>query len=524
MGFERELKLQGRLEDLRGLLSDPSIAGFMQGRPKRKRLAATYYDTEDGVLRSVHGMSLRVRREGRRLVQTVKRESDGHGLLMARGEWEMQLDREAPDPTRLTDPALTDLVTTLATRELVPISRTDIRRETVDLDWTDEQGRHAVVNLALDDGKIDAEGASGDVAELELELVEGDPACLFSLALHMADLAPIRFGTQGKWERGFRLAAGLSPEPLKAIEPHLSSRMNIEEVMIASFEASLRQWLGNEAAIRETDNPHAIHQMRIALRRLRSLLTLFKQLIPDAQGQSLSAELRTIVHALGEARNLDVFKADLLAKVQEARPSDLAPQALQPLLEQARSQAYDHAKRMIADRSYGRTLLRLAAWLELRGWRVGVDAPDAGRLAKAPRAAAAAMLDKALRKVKHRGRGFAGLPAPRRHEVRIALKKLRYGAEAFRDLFKSDEVKAYGKRLSHLQDLMGRYNDAALTGEIVRGLLADPSSSAAERHAAAMAGGLVVGWHAHAVRADEAELLDAWKAFRHARPFWRKHK
>lgn len=522
MGVERELKLEGDPKDLRKLLSEPVIASCLQGRPRGKRLVTTYYDTEDGRLRAEHGLSLRVRRNGRRWIQTVKREIRADGALFARDEWEMQVDGELPDPARLTDPALAELVRVVAEDKLVPIVRTEIRRQSVDLDWTDEHGRTARVNLALDEGRIEAGDASARVGELELELVEGDPACLFSLALRCAELVPVRLGTLGKWERGWRLHAGIAPEPEKAQRPVLSADSNIEEVMVASFGAALRQWLGNEAAVQDGRDPEGVHQMRVALRRLRSLLSLFRRQIPDAQRTALSAELRTIIQALGPARDLDVFELELLAPVRQARPDDPAPAALAPLVEKAKAVAYAQAKDMVAGRAYARTALRLSAWLEMRGWRLGADAPDADQLASPSVEAAGELLDKALRKVRRQGRGFDDLSPVERHEVRIALKKLRYGADAFASLYDPAVVKPYARRISRLQDHMGRFNDAAVTGEIVEGLLHDETLPAAERQAALQGGGLVVGWHAHAAAADEPDLRKAWHAFKRAKPFWRK--
>jgi inorganic triphosphatase YgiF len=522
MGVERELKLEGDPSDLRRLLQDPAIAGGLKGRPKRKRLTTTYYDTEDAILRERFGMSLRVRKDGRRRIQTVKRERRADGVMFARDEWEMAIEGEVPDAARLTDPALADIVAVLTAHPVVPVVRSEIRREVVDLAWTDEHGRSAVVNLSLDEGRIAAGDGEVPVGELELELVEGEPACLFSLALRCADIVPVRFGTQGKWERGFRLHTGRSPEPEKALRPVLSADANIEEVMVASFAAALRQWLGNEAAVQDGRDPEGVHQMRVALRRLRSLLTVFKDLIPDAQRKALSAELRTVVQALGPARDLDVFETELLAPVLDARPDDRSLSALRDLAATARARAYDQARAAVAERSYGRTLLRLSAWLDMRGWRLGADAVDAEQLAMPPVEAASALLDKALRKVLRRGRRFARLSPPERHKVRIALKKLRYAADAVSDLFDPDLVKPYARRLSRLQDHMGRFNDAFVAGELVNGLLEDHALPAAARQEAAKGGGLVAGWHAHAAVADEPELRSAWKAFKRAEPFWRK--
>ena len=87
-------------------------------------------------------------------------------------------------------------------------------------------------------------------------------------------------------------------------------------------------------------------------------------------------------------------------------------------------------------------------------------------------------------------------------------------------LFDADRVKPYNKRLSQLQDHMGRFNDAFVAGALVDRLLGDGGLPAATRQAAAKGAGMVAGWHAHAAVADEPELIDAWRAFKRAEPFW----
>jgi triphosphatase len=93
---EIELKLEVSAQNLRRLSAGSLLKGVTTSAIKPARLVSVYYDTKKGELRR-QGLSLRVRRIGRRLVQTVKQEHNGNAALFARGEWEQDVDAEQPD-------------------------------------------------------------------------------------------------------------------------------------------------------------------------------------------------------------------------------------------------------------------------------------------------------------------------------------------------------------------------------------------------------------------------------------------
>ncbi|MEX2693612.1 CHAD domain-containing protein [Rhizobium mongolense] len=76
----------------------------------------------------------------------------------------------------------------------------------------------------------------------------------------------------------------------------------------------VRHFRLNEELLRSKGNPEALHQMRVALRRLRSAFSLFKAIIPGGEPRRLKEELRWLAVVLGEARNVDV----LLLKATDA--------------------------------------------------------------------------------------------------------------------------------------------------------------------------------------------------------------
>ena len=173
----------------------------------------------------------------------------------------------------------------------------------------------------------------------------------------------------------------------------------------------------------------------------------------------------------------------------------------------------------------------VAAWLETGAWRTGLAAPDRevpdrGVPARdlPARDFAAEVLDKALRRIRKRGRHLDRQEAEERHRVRIEAKKLRYGAEFFASLYTEKKLrkrhKAFVSALSDLQDHLGSLNDQATAHTVLASLVAvpDPQEIPGET---AFAAGLAAGDN----EADGRKLLRA-AAEAHGdlvavKPFWR---
>jgi CHAD domain-containing protein len=116
------------------------------------------------------------------------------------------------------------------------------------------------------------------------------------------------------------------------------------------------------------------------------------------------------------------------------------------------------------------------------------------------------------------GRRFGRLGADERHQVRIALKRLRYGIDFFADLFPRKRLARFREAATRMQERLGHLNDVAVAGRLARELVGtlDPGARAGP----ALGGGLLVGWYAHQVDGLEPETLEAWKAFKKLEPFW----
>jgi CHAD domain-containing protein len=256
--------------------------------------------------------------------------------------------------------------------------------------------------------------------------------------------------------------------------------------------------------------------MRVALRRFSSAIAVFKEVIPSEQLDWLRAETGWLAGGLGPARDWDVFLADTLAPVEAARPEFAPLAAVRAAAEAMRSREYETVRATIADRRAATLVLRLGAWIEGHGWRPGSAAPEL--LAEPIGVLAQKLLERRQETVRRRGRRFARLTPEKRHKVRIALKKLRYAAEFFRELYDVGRAKPYLARLSHIQDQMGQANDLAVAERLIASIGAAPGVDAA---LVAGGSGMVIGWQAHAGKVLEPALVRDWKGFTQTRPFWK---
>jgi triphosphatase len=512
---ETELKLRGEPEALKAVFASPTIRDKATGRGTSKRLENVYYDTADQRLRA-RGLAFRVRRDGRRYVQTLK-SGDVGGLVAYRGEWQTPLRSPDPDLGLLPAEASRVLDGLLAPGELRSLFTTRVRRQTRRLAAGANGGPPSLVEAALDLGMIEADGRSQPIAEIELELIQGSPEALYDLALELDALTPLQLETRSKSVRGYTLAGGEPPAWQKAEPVALKPRTPVDEAFGRILRACIQHWCANEAAALDGRDPEGVHQMRVALRRLRSALSVFGRLLAPERRAWPSGEAKQILRSLGPARDWDVFLTESLGPVLAARPEDHSLMALRRVAEAARTEAYAAVRAAIGDPSYTRLLLQLGRWIEAGGWREDATPKAVAWLDRPIVAFADRLLAKRHRKALKRGRDFAGLTPAERHRLRIALKKLRYATEFFHSLYRQKRAQPYLAALKELQDALGHLNDVAVAERLVSGL---SERAGEERSALAMGSGLVLGWLARGIAEAEAQTIDAWQAFAERKPFW----
>ena len=510
--IETELRLAGDPEVLQAVFASSIMALEAGTEEKVSDLESRYFDTPDLDLRA-RGLAFRVRANGAGFRQTLKAGDDSNAVILQRDEWETPLDDAHPKPEALPAGARDHLPKAAFKDGLEQAFTTRVQRRTRKLTLPDA----TKIEAALDLGEIETSAGVLPIAELELELLEGPPGALYRLALELQEHSPLRLETRSKSARAFDRLTNRPPSWNRGGTPLLDASDTVEDAMAAIFESCFQQWLANQAAAIDGRDPEGVHQMRVALRRLRSAFSVFRRLIPEDQLVWLQADAKAAIRALGPARDWDVFQADLLSPVIEARPDDPDLKVLRTRARAKGRAGYRQARRHLEHQAYTRFVLRFGEWLEQHAWRKSDDAEQATRLARPITGFAGRLLEKRQNSGLAKGRHFARLPAEKRHELRIALKKLRYTVEFFKPLFAKGRVKPFLSRVKAMQEDLGHLNDVAVAESLLADLLV---RSGKQDQSLRTASGLVIGWHARGLAAIEPQLRRDWKAFEDTPSFW----
>lgn len=482
--------------------------------PGQQELITRYFDTPAFAL-SEQGVALRVRRAGRRWVQTLKTEGVRRGGLSQRAEYEMTVTRGSPDWTRFSDEALARVPEALR-EQLVPVFETRFTRTAWQI-----KSRGAHIEVALDVGEVRAGANREPICEIELELKAGGSDALFALAQGWAeqlDCVPLDIS---KAERGVRLALGKRGAPVKAAASTLDDGMTVEEGFAAICQACLAQFQGNLPGVLASDDIEYVHQARVALRRLRAALRLYRGAcaLPDG----LMGGLRTLAGALGSARDWDVLCAETLPAIAPHYANLDAWQRGTRALEMRRAEVRARMQAALTEARPGAWLLAMQRWLLQQGWRAPADADvhhpaplDQVQLSPLKKWARRA-LDKGHRHIIRGAGDFGQLDGAQRHALRIAVKRQRYGSEFFQTLFNARSKRHKGGQarylaaLQGLQDSLGRSNDA----QVASGLLNEADASAGSMM------GFVLGWlAAEQAMTVNSESADCLQDFLKWKPYW----
>lgn len=262
----------------------------------------------------------------------------------------------------------------------------------------------------------------------------------------------------------------------------------------------------------EVGDAARLHRLRVALRRFRAVIGLFRDMLDDPQSKAMAGELKWIAGELGPAREYDVLSARLDA-------GGAAP-ALVDEIGRRRDAAWASALDALRSRRFAALEASVGAWVSAGAWRWRRNGAAYG-LRTAPLAdALAEALERGRCRVRRKGRGLAKRDDEALHRLRIRAKKLRYAAELFGEAFPGKKAArqrtAFAAAAKRLQDALGELNDIAvdrvLFAEIAAG--GSPALGAATRAFAALEEARVPGC------VDAAAA--AARAFRKTERFWPK--
>jgi len=508
MGDETELKFEVAPLDLRKL---KAARALHKGTPKEEDLVSFYFDTPKHKL-AKNNVSLRVRHNGTKRLQTIKAEEAGSSFR--RGEWQHEIKADAPDLRKAHNTPLAPLLSKKLERKLKPIFETRVHRTRIRI-----RKNRSRVEVALDRGQIRSGRRAIPIGELELELKRGKAGDVFDVARKLTRLVPAKLSLKSKAERGYELIDDAPAQAVRAEKIKLRRGTSTADGFRIIGRSVLRQIAANESAVDRMD-PEGVHQMRVGLRRLRAAISVFSKLFGDEETERIKSELKWLTDELAPARDLDVYERDKVEPLRRDAPTDAGMEELEDALASRRAAAFGRAKVAVDSPRYRSLLLDTLQWLEIGDW---ARRPRHDGVRPIERFAAD-ILTRRTRKAMRKAKRLRQLDTQQRHKLRIAIKKLRYATDFFEHLFVGRKANAK-KRLSRFKDCLGNLQDClgALNDIKVHQKLAPMLVTGTPRRnsrARAFAAGIVSGREQSEIEPllDPAEV--GARKFAHIRPFW----
>ncbi len=432
------------------------------------------------------------------------------GQPFVRSEWETAVTTSAPDLASLPLSEIGFPLDSLTVENLGPVFITKVRRRVQRLELPG-----AVIEVAFDEGSIEAGERREALAEVELELKAGDVSVMYDIGMQLLEVAPLRIGTLSKSARGYGLAFEAAPAT-KAMPPGISAEQTIDDVIARLLGACQHHLLANQSVAEQGLDPEGVHQMRVALRRLRTACTLLGREVGSPTLQTFADEAKWLAQVLGAPRDWDVLVTDTFDRPMKVLNSDVDFGGLRKAAEPHRIAAYNALREVLASARYNRFHLSLSRWIACRGWRNELENRSLAVLLEPAPILAGRVLTRLHRKALKRGEHFRHLGPEARHKLRIALKKFRYATEFFRGLDDENaDAKSYLRRMAKMQAALGQANDATISQQFLSTLARDPVTPAIQRTI-----GAVIGWQARDRTETERTLHKHWRRFRAMPTFW----
>jgi inorganic triphosphatase YgiF len=479
----------------------PGVAP-LAGLPRRRsRCVAYYFDTPERAL-AKRRMGLRLRRAGSHWCATLKVGGTNGAGLHDRLEWEYPAPGPRLDLSRFaaTPLAKVPMAETLHER-LAPVFVTDFVRTT----WLLEPSPGCRMEVALDVGRILAGGSEARIEEVEIELLEGTASAAFDLAELLASSVAMRPEPASKLARGLELAESPRPRPVRGRRVDLSpAGDDARAAARIAMAAALAQAQANEAGVLSSTDVEFVHQLRVSLRRLRSLLRLFGKVLEPAGTAPFGEDLRWAAGALGACRDWDVFVTETLPPLLAAQGDAVEAKRVLRRAQERRREARRAAREAVASSRYGLAMLRLARWLASPPGEAVPGTPGLKDLASE-------RLRKGARRVTEGTRLLPGLDAAGRHALRIQVKRQRYAVEFLGGVFRGRDVARHAKSLAAAQEDLGLANDCATAFAHVMELEPSPAFV-----------GFARGWFAALEAASTARSAQSLARATAHRRFWKR--
>ena len=477
-------------------------------------LRATYYDTPSGALAQAC-VALRVRRTPQGYVQTVKAQSE---TVFERWEHERPVAGPKPERGALPPPSTALGALVHAQFDALGALFTAAFRRSV---WRVQVGRSLVLSISVDLGEFRASVANpaaktlgkptlvrAPIAELEVERVSGTRLAFLRWTLQFAARHPLRLLQDSKQEQGLSLCGRLPtvPPAVARAASALLATHSAAQASAVALQADIAHLLANTAALRQGQDPEAVHQVHIAIQRLRITVRAFGL---DAQGRAWSA-LLSQAHALarttGTARDADVFATQTWPAVCDVFDADAALHGFAHLVAMQRRLCTGQCRQAFCAAEGTAFALQVLYQSERVLRRYSKHARGKAQTDASLHTPVGAFLQAQLRSLaKRMQQRLQHAHTPQDwHRARLAVKRMRYTLELALPVLPAPKRHARVLRLlAKLQRVLGELNDQTMAGRTARSIAALADTAQPEGHTAQP----LADEYARAVA-----LVDAWSA------------
>jgi len=499
-----ELKLQSTPAILQKIVTSRYVRKLKAGKAVSQNLVCTYFDTPRHTLRQA-GITLCIHRDGDGYEQTIKAPVTGPTGLGTTREWTGRVPFNMPSVEAIEDRELRAILKQgKRDKRLVPMFTTDVERRTVPIKI--DGSKH---ELALDIGTISAKDGTcrEPISGVELELHNGDATAMLDLALKLNESLDLTLGRRSNAERGYALARpALRPRARKASRITLDPQMTVGDAFYRIKDSALRHLYVNEMPVAE-GRPEAIHQARVAIRRIRATLRAFKSVLPYDKRKAFNGEFRWFQQRLSHARDWHVFIDETLPAIKAVHPDRYeAITRLRKIALAERQRATRDVLDIFESRRYTRLMLQFERWLAKPSEvldRSAIDRPVADF--------AVEVLGKTQRDFLIDTRPLFRMTGEDLHNLRKRGKKARYASEFFSGLWPESSTRPFLKQMENIQDSLGTINDASVARQLV--VVTRPGLLDAQ------AVWLVQDWSATRIKDRIKQTQRHWRRFQRARSF-----
>ena len=463
------------------------LAPLKRGRARSRALRLVWHDSPDRAL-AQQGLALVEQRPHWRLERLLP---SAHGWPPAAPAPVLAIARTAAALGQtLPDPLLP--LATLAGRAVSQSVAT-------------EQGPIVITLLS---GAVRAFTGEHRIARVRLE---GDAEAVQALALALADELRIGVPRASLAAEAFALASGMAPPPRRLGAPEPPAGLSVAEAFAHAVGhlTDVILYFAPKAA-EPKDGPEPVHQMRVAVRRLRSAIKVFGPAVRHPAVGVADTGLKALAAKLAPARDWDVFVTETAAGVADAFPAELRLRRLLSAAERRRHACHDELWSFLTSGAFRRLGIELACLAGRQDWQAMAGDGERTELAASLEAFAGRVLRKRRKKLIAVDGDLADLEPPELHGIRLRAKRLRYAAEIFAPLYPGKPTHRFIRGLSRLQDRLGTLNDAA----VAAGLVAELTGN----HA--FATGLVLGFVGARGSGTRQRIDAAWLKFQRLKPFW----